>query len=205
MEPFLKPLKRATVRILLAGSKNGSQFRSRFWSYFFILFGITSLFFFAQKQAQNFQNTISFLSASQGGNNDKNETMKQNVGTNTRKRQKLSISSKFAVRENKFNQEVPIWVCLIFSFKKTQVRPAGSRAAVTVRVSEHLFFFFFCFVRQFLWILSRLSSFFSVLAFLLSLSVCCLLRLSEFPLWFSFSADFNSFVLVCSCSFHPRF
>ena len=65
MGPFLEPLIRATIRILLAGSKNGSQFRSRFWSHFFTLFGMHFIAFFCTKQAQNFQNTISFWSASQ--------------------------------------------------------------------------------------------------------------------------------------------
>ena len=37
MGPFLEPLIRATIRILLAGSKNGSP---RFWSHFFTLFGM---------------------------------------------------------------------------------------------------------------------------------------------------------------------
>ena len=69
MGPFLEPLIRATIRILLAGSKNGSQFRSRFWSHFFTLFGMHFIAFFCTKQAQNFQNTISFLLASQGSLN----------------------------------------------------------------------------------------------------------------------------------------
>ena len=50
MGPFLEPLIRATIRILLAGSKNGSQFRPRFWSHFFTLFGIHFIAFFAQNK-----------------------------------------------------------------------------------------------------------------------------------------------------------
>ena len=52
---------RANIRILPAGSKNGSQFRSRFWSHFFTLFGMHFIAFFCTKQAQNFQNHNFFL------------------------------------------------------------------------------------------------------------------------------------------------
>ena len=71
--------------------------------------------------------------------------------------------------------------------------------ATSLRASVFFFFFFFSFVRlcKFLWILSRPASFFSVLAFLLSLSVCCLSRLSGFPLRFSIShTDLQQFLCL---------
>ena len=70
---------RANIRILPAGSKNGSQFRSRFWSHFFTLFGMHFIAFFAQNKRKTSKITISFLLAAKAastcctrGDNDSN-------------------------------------------------------------------------------------------------------------------------------------
>ena len=77
------------------------------------------------------------------------------------------------------------------------------RVSAVTATSFRASVYFFSFVRlcKFLWILSRPASFFSVLAFLLSLSVCCLSpRLSGFPLRFSIShTDLQQF--LCACPF----
>ena len=69
---------RANIRILPAGSKNGSQFRSRFWSHFFTLFGMHFLAFFAQNKRKTSKITISSQQAKAAstcctrGDNDSN-------------------------------------------------------------------------------------------------------------------------------------
>ena len=102
---------------------------------------------------------------------------------------------------------------LFYPFSAPQVFHVGFQGSIFAyfRVSavtaSSLSFVRLC---KFLWILSRPASFFGVLAFLLSLSVCCLLYLHD---CLGFHCDFlfptqtcNSFcVLVRSCSFRPRF
>ena len=89
------------------------------------------------------------------------------------------------------------------SVSKVPSLPIRVSAVTATSLRASVFFFFFSFVRlcKFLWILSRPASFFNVLAFLLSLSVCCLSpRLSGFPLRFSIShTDLQQF--LCACPF----
>ena len=87
------------------------------------------------------------------------------------------------------------------SVSKVPSLPIRVSAVTASSLRASVFFFSFVRLCKFLWILSRPASFFSVLAFLLSLSVCCLSpRLSGFPLRFSIShTDLQQF--LCACPF----
>ena len=85
------------------------------------------------------------------------------------------------------------------SVSKVPSLPIRVSAVTATSLRASVFFSSFVRLCKFLWILSRPASFFSVPAFLLSLSVCCLSpRLSGFPLRFSIShTDLQQFLCAC--------